>query len=563
VINEILADPPAGADVNGDGTPSPTGDEFVELVNVSKEAVALTDVQIRVGSRTVGLGARCLPAGQAFVVFGSQGLPGLANSGAIVQLLVKGDVAQTISFGPEGAQDASLVLQTELDPDSGWVLHSAVHQAPYSPGTCGDGGPFPDCRAPTPITVDATTPDTGDSVQPDVAPPPCDDLPRIGDLVINEILADPGTAASGQGNDANGDGVVSSTEDEFVEVVNVSGKTLLVQRIGVVDASGRTVRVTSPSCLVPGQALVFFGALSAPRSVGGALMVGGTSGLSLNNGGDTVRLIAADDAVLAEVSYGSEADDGQSIVRGVELDPNSPFVAHTVASGSGGARMSPGTCSTGAFFPDCGVVAPDPGPEVVGDGTGGDTIEPSDVVGGCAPMDSRGLVIHELNRAPAGRDFNGDGSADVLDDEFAELVNATTFSVELQGVELWVGAELRHTFGHLCLKPGEAVVVFGGGSPGPPPFGAQFVVASTGSLRFNDTGVENVRLKSSSGVEIDSSETTQTEAQAGKSWARLPDCTRSTLVEHPPLGQWASSAGRMSDGEFFSRGTCAFPAAGQ
>ena len=37
-------------------------------------------------------------------------------------------------------------------------------------------------------------------------------------IFINEILADP-DATNG---DANGDGVVSSTQDEFVELVNVS-----------------------------------------------------------------------------------------------------------------------------------------------------------------------------------------------------------------------------------------------------------------------------------------------------------------------------------------------------
>ena len=42
VINEILADPPPDRDVNGDLAESTTQDEFVELVNVSGEAIDLT-----------------------------------------------------------------------------------------------------------------------------------------------------------------------------------------------------------------------------------------------------------------------------------------------------------------------------------------------------------------------------------------------------------------------------------------------------------------------------------------------------------------------------------------
>src|SRR5262245_28532380 len=59
-------------------------------------------------------------------------------------------------------------------------------------------------------------------------------------VFINEILADP----DGTNGDANGDGVVSGTQDEFVELVNVSGSFLDISGWTLSDASG--VRHTYP-----------------------------------------------------------------------------------------------------------------------------------------------------------------------------------------------------------------------------------------------------------------------------------------------------------------------------
>ena len=79
------------------------------------------------------------------------------------------------------------------------------------------------------------------------------------------------------------------------------------------------------------------------------------------------------------------------------------------------------------------------------------------------------VVINELLADPAvGADPNQDGTADATQDEFVELVNAAGYSVDLEGLTLWDSQQdsARHTFGpNSTLKPGEAVVVFGGGMP--------------------------------------------------------------------------------------------------
>jgi hypothetical protein len=114
------------------------------------------------------------------------------------------------------------------------------------------------------------------------------------DVLLNEILAGPG-------RDWNGDGVVSSRDDEWVEVVNTGG--------GAVDLSGyllsdadSTFRYVFSGVLGAGERRVVFGlqAVEWQRSSGRAI-----GGLSLNNAGDTVRLFLAmgADTILVD-AYG-------------------------------------------------------------------------------------------------------------------------------------------------------------------------------------------------------------------------------------------------------------------
>lgn len=557
VLNEVLADPPAGLDVDGDGDASATGDEFIEVVNVAGRPVALTNVEIRVGDRTVGLGARCLEPHEARVFFGSQGLPGLANSGATVQLIIAGQVAQTMTYGSEGGRDGSLVLSPELEPDGAWVLHASLYPTALSPGTCGSGASFPDCGTVTPPADTSGDTGAGADALTDLSPPACQDLPTAGDLVINELLADPGTAGAATANDANQDGVVSSDADEFVELVNVSSRTLLLDGLALEDAGGKRTGLPNGLCLAPGQALVVFGRYEGGGDFGGSLVVGGTGSLSLNNGGDTVRVLGVGGVTLAEATWGSEGNQDDALTREVDMDPLSALVRHSTAPGTDGRRLSPGRCKTFGAFPDCGVSAPDPGPEVVGDTGGGDV--GGDVGPGCPPPTVGDLLVHELVRAPAGRDFNGDGTADNLHDEFVEIVNGSAGPLSLAGLELHDALYARHRFDATCLGAGEAIVVFGGGAPAAGPTGSTWVKASGGSLGLNDTGAETVKLQTSDGTVIDSVDTSQTGSFAGKAWARVPDCSRLPVAEHPVLGEWQASPGRLSDGRAFSTETCAFP----
>ncbi len=170
-------------------------------------------------------------------------------------------------------------------------------------------------------------------------------------LVINEFLADP---ASGADGDANGDGIRDSSEDEFVEIVNITG--------GEVDLSGWTlsdavgVRHTFPTGTVVCDdcAVVVFGGGAPTGTFGGAAVQIATSGLlGLNNSGDTVTL---NNGVVdvASVVYGGEGGNNQSLTRDPDL--TGTFVLHSTATGSGGTLFSPGTLIDGSPFPGAVVV---------------------------------------------------------------------------------------------------------------------------------------------------------------------------------------------------------------
>jgi hypothetical protein len=147
--------------------------------------------------------------------------------------------------------------------------------------------------------------------------------PQPGDLVLNEIHADPHLTLG----DANGDGVVSSDGDEFVELVNVTGATLALGGLTISDAL--TVRYTFPDAevLAPGCAVVVFG------------------GLVLNNGGDTVT-ISLGETLLTSVTYGPEGGQDQSLTRAPDLTGD--FVQHLTVNEA--ARFSPGRKADGSGF---------------------------------------------------------------------------------------------------------------------------------------------------------------------------------------------------------------------
>ncbi len=180
--------------------------------------------------------------------------------------------------------------------------------------------------------------------------------PVAGDLVINEFLADPDLV---QG-DANCDGVRSASDDEFVELVNVSAAPLILDGVGLSDALQIRHVFAPGTTLEPGQPIVVFGGggLACPAFAQVQAVAASTGALSLNNAGDTIGLTDALAAPLAATPYGGEAGDGQSLTLSPDLndlDPDpvgvSGFAPHMQADEAGdSSRFSPGRRVDGSAF---------------------------------------------------------------------------------------------------------------------------------------------------------------------------------------------------------------------
>jgi hypothetical protein len=345
LLHEILADP-GGGDVNGNGNISATANEFIEVVNISGRTVALSNVGLQISASTtknVSLGWQCLAPNTSRVVFGFEFSLGLTNSGATVTLLVDGLSVDSHTYGSEGNKDQSLTRTIQLDPESGWSLHSEVSSASWSPGFCANGNVIPQCVGSGPSSPDAL----GDGGGVDGGNPGCGgEAPVLGNLLINEVLADPGT------NDANGDGVGNS-DDEFVEIVNISTQVLDLSGLKLTEGGGKSFSFPDGVCLDPQKAVVVFSKHDGSGDYGGSIVLSKKSSLSLNNSGDIIHILDGSGQLLAEMSYGTDGGDDQSLVRQVDLDLASPFVKHSSVPAANGSLMSPGRCQNGNVFPDC------------------------------------------------------------------------------------------------------------------------------------------------------------------------------------------------------------------
>ncbi|WP_442265452.1 lamin tail domain-containing protein [Tenacibaculum sp. ZS6-P6] len=137
-----------------------------------------------------------------------------------------------------------------------------------------------------------------------------DDIP----LVINEIHADP-DATNG---DANGDGTVNTSQDEFIEIYNISGSDLDISGWVVADAVNDRHTFPSNTIIPANESIVVFGG-GTPVTVPGLVQTSSSSTLGLNNGGDSIIIKNDTGITIISESYGSEGGNNQSIARNDDL----------------------------------------------------------------------------------------------------------------------------------------------------------------------------------------------------------------------------------------------------
>jgi hypothetical protein len=441
------------------------------------------------------------------------------------------------------------------------------------------------------------------------AKPRAQQSPQAVMLIINEYMASPPAGAAG---DANGDGTRSATQDEFIELVNTDTVPLDISGFTISDAT--QVRFTFPANkIIPaGEAAVIFGGGTPTGAFGNAMANGlvfavGGSGLSLNDGGDSIIVKDTTATTVASLTYtATEGGAGQALTRSPDITGS--FVTHSTATGAAGRLFSPGTKVDGSTFtvPLPHIDSISPNVVVAGLGDVPITITGSNfqmtsqvridgnavtttftdvmhlsatvptavtnVAGGHAvtvenpgPLTSNSVTftvlsavgINEYMADPPGSvatdligDANGDGVRDSSDDEFIEVVNRTDMPINIGGYALRDTDAVRFTFPAGTILPAfEAAVVFGGGSP-TGDFGNAaangLVFTATGGLSLNNTG-DTISLLGPASQALETITYGATEGGADQSINRNPEVTGASFLKHASM---SGAAGRL-----FSPGT--------
>lgn len=180
----------------------------------------------------------------------------------------------------------------------------------------------------------------------------------------------------------------------------------------------------------------------------------------------------------------------------------------------------------------------------------------------------RDILINEFLADPpegGAGDANRDGVRDSADDEFVELVNTTTYDIDISDYRIFsrgTGSDtLRHIFAAGTILPScSAIVVFGGGTSAfnsnDPAFGgARVVKASTNALSLvNSGGVISLQDRTGAIVNLVAyGGSSAIDASNNQSVTRLPDLT-GTFAQHVAAsgGARAFSPGTQISGAAFT-----------
>lgn len=157
------------------------------------------------------------------------------------------------------------------------------------------------------------------------------DLPLAsrGDLVLNEVLADP----PDEGGDANCDGERVADEDEYVEVVNVSDRDLSLAGITISDTVSVRHTFGSLAEIRAGEAVLIFGGGSPDCDFSGTpAEVASTGALGLSNAGDTISLSSPTGIAMEEMTYTTSMSTDVSVVLSPEANTSGTYARHSVVA---------------------------------------------------------------------------------------------------------------------------------------------------------------------------------------------------------------------------------------
>ena len=276
-------------------------------------------------------------------------------------------------------------------------------------------------------------------------------------VVISEVLADPPTGAAG---DANQDGQRDARKDEFIELYNagsapvdISGWQLCEDDVELDNC----FQFPSDAVIEPGSYVVLFGGGNPSGFTVPVYTDDGTIGNGLKNSGESIHLIDDNGTEVSVVSH-STWPKAQSIVR--NPPDGEAFEPHKDVSPTG-APFSPGRATDAE--PETPEVPETPEPE---------TPEAPETETPPEPIPTYALFISEVLADPPDRlagDANRDGQRETYGDEFVELYNAGSASVDISGWRLGDSSKSSDNFfqfpADAVIEPGSYVVLFGGGNP--------------------------------------------------------------------------------------------------
>jgi hypothetical protein len=129
-------------------------------------------------------------------------------------------------------------------------------------------------------------------------------------VLISEVLADPPSI----GGDANQDGIISSSGDEFVELYNVSEDQVDLAGWSIHDALAERHVFGAGSIIGPWSTVVVFGG-SPALFAAPSWYKASNGGLNLNNTGDIARLYDPQKTLIDEFRFGAEGGRDVSLIR--------------------------------------------------------------------------------------------------------------------------------------------------------------------------------------------------------------------------------------------------------
>jgi hypothetical protein len=593
VINEVMFDPPLdlAGDANKDGVRDLAQDDFVEIVNKTDRTLNLAncyleDIASSDGKQrkffTFPAGA-LLPPNSAAVVFGGwqsgktdeladtnkphpnfggayiytfSAKDGLITTARKIVLKAPDEtVLDEFEYGtnsencPSGSVRGSLNRYLELEFGT-CRRHAGLYGTKllFSPGTWSDGRPF--------------------SEPPPEPPPPPPPVPKPGDLVINELMFDPPAGTAG---DANKDGTRDATNDDFIEIVNVTNEARNLEGVFLENDADKKVLFTFlKGVYLPGRtAVVIFGGgmgndqevgTNKPHSKFSGALVYKSSALSLTIAAKKIMLRSADKELLDHFEFGLDDNcPAKSIAQSINRSPDlqsGTCIRHTEISPTG-LLFSPGAWSDGRPFTEPPPIREEiPIEAIPPEADGGNGVEqipelpPVPDLPPPPPGPKPGdVIINEVLFDPpldAAGDANKDGKRDAAQDDFVEIINISNITLNLEGTyidEIQTSDSIQRklfTFPKGALLPPKGVaVIFGGGMSGDtdvatnkphPKFSGAYVykLAVTNGIL---TAARTILIKDPSNIVLDQLEygTDTTNCPAGST-------VRQSLNRKPDLG---------------------------